>query len=102
MAVRVVLVLSFVSCVLSQAPGDGDPFCIQEVVDGITSPFFPRHPTYPANERPLMDSRDYAGLLQGGEPPVWQQVDNDTNNTAEDVTNVRYVYTCICVGIQVQ
>ena len=84
-----VFVVSFVSCVLSQAPGDGDPLCIQAVVDGITSPFFPSHPTYPANERPLMDSRDYVGLLQGGDQPVWQHVDNDNNNTAEDVTNVR-------------
>ena len=84
-----VFVVSFVSCVLSQAPGDGDPICIQAVVDGITSPFFPLHPTYAANGRPLMDSRDYTGLLQGRNPPAWQQVDNDNNNTAEDVTNVR-------------
>ena len=90
MAVWLVLVLSFVSCVLSQAPGDGDIICIQAVVDGITSPFFPDHPTYPANERPLMDSRDYTGLLQGRNPPVWQQVDNDNNNTITEVTNVRY------------
>ena len=41
-----VFVVSFVSCVLCQAPGDGDPICVQEVVDGITSPFFPLHPTY--------------------------------------------------------
>ena len=90
MAVWLVVVLSFVSCVLSQAPGDGDPLCIQAVVDGITSPFFPSHPTYPANERPLMDSRDYTALLQAGNPPVWQQVDNDNNNTITEVTNVRY------------
>ena len=86
-----VFVVSFVSCVLSQAPGDGDPICIQAVVDGITSTFFPLHPTYPANERPLMDSRDYVGLLQGN-PPVWQQVDNDNNNTPEDNTNVSQSY----------
>ena len=98
MAVWLVLVLSFVSCVLSQAPGDGDPLCVQEVVDGITSPFFALHPTYPANERPLMDSRDYIALLQWGNPPVWQQVDNDQNNTAEDATNVRY-FRCVCVCV---
>ena len=100
MAVWLVLVLSFVSCVLSQAPGDGDPACIQAFVNGITSLFFPLHPTYPANERPLMDSRDYVGLLQGAEPPVWQHVDNDNNNTITGVTNVRYLDTfrCVCVG----
>ena len=95
MAVWLVLVLSFVSCVLSQAPGDGDPVCIQAVVDGITSPFFPNHPTYPANERPLMDSRDYTGLLQGN-PPLWQHVDNDNNNTGDFVTDVRY-FRCVYV-----
>ena len=89
MAVWLVLVLSFVSCVLSQAPGDGDPLCVQAVVDGVMSPFFSLHPTYPANERPLMDSRDYTGLLQGRNPPAWQHVDNDTNNTITEVTNVR-------------
>ena len=88
MAVWLVLVLSFVSCVLSQAPGDGDPICIQAVVDGATSPFFSLHPTYPANERPLMDSRDYTTLLQGN-PSVWQHVDNDNNNTGGFVTDVR-------------
>ena len=36
MAVWLVLVLSFVSCVLSQAPGDGDPLCIQAVVEKAT------------------------------------------------------------------
>ena len=98
MAVWLVLVLSFVSCVLSQAPGDGDPLCVQEVVDGITSPFFSLHPTYPANERPLMDSRDYIALLQVGNPPVWQHVDNDNNNTAGFATNVRYFFgVCVCV-----
>ena len=52
-----VVVVKFVTLVSSQAPGDGDPICVQEVVDGKTSPFFPLHPTYPANEHPLMDSR---------------------------------------------
>ena len=96
MAVRVVLVLSVVTCVLSQAPGDGEPICVQEVIDGLANPFFALHPTYPANERPLMDSRDYTGLLQAGNPPVWQHVDNDNNNTAEDVTNVRYFSIRVC------
>ena len=88
MAVLVVLLLSFVSCVLSQAPGDGDPFCVEPLINGNPNPFFPLHPTYAANERPLMDSRDYTGLLQRGDPPVWQHVDNDNNNTLTEVTNV--------------
>ena len=97
MAVWLVMVLSFVSCVLSQAPGDGDPLCIQAVVDGITSPFFQYHPTYPANERPLMDSRDYTGLLQGGNPPVWQHVDNDNNNTVIYRSYQRKIILIVCV-----
>ena len=103
MAVWLVLVLNFVTFVLSQAtedlaPGDGDAVCVQEVVDGVMNPFFSLHPTYPANERPLMDSRDYTGLLQARNPPVWQQVDNDTNNSLEKVTEVRKIMfdTCVC------
>ena len=102
-----VFVVSFVSCVLCQAPGDGDPICVQEVVEGLANPFFALHPTYPANERPLMDSRDYTDLLQGRNPPVWQHVDNDNNNTVTDVTNVRYfsmcvsVCACVCVCVHV-
>ena len=90
MAVWLVLVLSFVSCVFSQAPGDGDPICVEPLlINGNPNPFFALHPTYAANERPLMDSREYSGLLQGRNPPVWQHVDNDNNNTGGVVTNVR-------------
>ena len=83
-----VFVVSFVSCVLSQAPGDGDALCVEPFINGLQNLFFPFHPTYPANVCPLMDSRDYTGLLQGGDPPVWQQVDNDNNNTATHITNI--------------
>ena len=78
------LVFSFVSCVLCQAPGDGDPLCVDEVIDGLENPFFPLRPTYANNVRPLMDSRDYVALLPG----PWQQVDNDNNNVDEIVTEV--------------
>ena len=72
--------------VMGQAPGDGDPVCTDEVVNGITNPFFFNRPTYSASERPLMDSRDYIGLLQ--DPMPWQSVDNDNNNTAGVSTSV--------------
>ena len=82
------LFLSVVSRTVAQAPGDGDPICTDEVVNGMTNPFFAQRPTYSPNERPLMDSRDYVGLLQGGDNIPWQTVDNDDNNTAGVPTSV--------------
>ena len=72
---------------MGQAPGDGHPLCTDEVVNGMTNPFFFNRPTYSASERPLMDSRDYVALLQGSMP--WQSVDNDDNNTVGITTSVR-------------
>ena len=95
--VRLVLFVSFVTRVLSQAPGDGDSFCVDAVINGVPNVFF-TNVTYPANERPLMDSRDYVGLLYGPNPP-WQEVDNDNNNDHEIVSHVRYsvlVHACVC------
>ena len=90
MAIWLVLALSFVSCVASQAPGDGDSLCLDEFIDGVKNPFFTLGPTYADNVRPLMDSRDYVVLLQGIETAYipWQQVDNDNNNSNEIVTEV--------------
>ena len=76
------------SCVvMAQAPGDGDPVCTEEVVNGMTNPLFLSRATYRPSERPLMDSRDYVGLLQG--PMPWQSVDNDNNNTVGVAAEVR-------------
>ena len=88
MAVSLVFMVCFVSSVVSQAPGDGDSFCVDERVNGSRNPYFDLRPTYPANVRPLMDSRDYVGLLHGSDNPPWQQVDNDDNNTAQVATEV--------------
>ena len=79
--------VSFVNYVVSQAPGDGDSFCVDATINGVPNSFF-TNITYPANERPLMDSRDYVGLLDRDDP-TWQQVNNDNNNTGEYVTTVR-------------
>ena len=92
--VRLALFLSFVSRALSQAPGDGDSLCVDATINGVPNPFF-TNITYPANERPLMDSRDYVTLLDAPNPP-WQQVDNDNNNTDELVTHVRYCRSRKC------
>ena len=81
--------LSVVSRTEAQAPGDGDPICTDNFVNGMVNPFFALRPTYSPNERPLMDSRDYVGLLQGGDIP-WQSIDNDDNNTAEAITAVSF------------
>ena len=84
------LFLSVVPRTEAQAPGDGDPICTDEVVNGMPNPFFALRPTYNPNERPLMDSRDYVGLLQGGENLPWQTVDIDNNNTAGVATAVSF------------
>ena len=88
MAVWLAFVFSFVYCVVSQAPGDGDSLCTDEFVNGMPSPFYDNRPTYADNVRPLMDSRDYAVLLDEGAYIPWQQVDNDNNNTDTVVTEV--------------
>ena len=79
-----------VSRTVAQAPGDGDSICTNEFLNGMTNPFFATRPTYGPNERPLMDSRDYVGLLQGGDDIPWQSVDNDDNNTAGVATAVSF------------
>ena len=84
------LFLSVVPRTEAQAPGDGDSICTDEFLDGMPNPFFALRPTYSPNERPLMDSRDYVGLLQGGDNIPWQSVDNDDNNTAEATTAVSF------------
>ena len=102
MAVWLAFVFSFVYCVVSQAPGDGDSLCTDEFVNGMENPFYDNRPTYADNVRPLMDSRNYVVLLEregdeGAHIPRWQQVDNDNNNTDETVTevrNLRTTYTC--------
>ena len=89
---RLIAVFSFLSCTLSQSPGDGDALCIEPFIDGQQNPFFSNRPVYPANVGVLMDSRDYANLLQQGAQqgnmPVWQQVDNDNNNSDTVFTSV--------------
>ena len=91
--VVVVLLISHAGCVQDQAPGDGVAICTEEIVNGEPNPFFAIHPMYSANERPLMDSRDYNRLLQeSGDAYVpWQSVDRDNNNTNMVVTEVRTI-----------
>ena len=76
--------------VQGQAPGDGDELCTEETIDGIPNPFFNNHPVYSARERPLMDSRDYNRLLQGGGDTYipWQSVDKDNSNSGDVVTEI--------------
>ena len=78
--------VNFSSCVQSQAPGDGDQLCVDATINGSLNPFF-TNLTYPANERPLMDSRHYVALLEGDNPP-WQQMDDDENSTNHLVKHV--------------
>ena len=78
-----------------QALGDGDPLCTEEIIDGIQNPFFNNHPVYSANERPLMDSRDYNRLLQesGNVYVPWRSVNRDNNNTGDAITEVKRLWS---------
>ena len=93
-AVVVVLFIGHAGCVQDQAPGDGVAICTDEIVDGETNPFFANRPMYSANERPLMDSRDYNRLLhESGDAYVpWQSLDRDNNNSIDVVTEVRTIF----------
>ena len=91
---RLLLIIPFALMIgwsYSQAPGDGDDFCFTTLGS--------LHPTYFANMRPIMDSRDYRNLLeQGTNPGVWQQVDVDMIDTGGyPGTIVSYLLT-ICLS----
>ena len=99
MAFKLFLIACLVSCVFSQAPGDGDSLCVDPLVDNgtalVPNPLFAIRPNYPANMMPLMDSRDYVHLIeQNG--AVWQQVDNDTSNSGGTSTHVSR--ECFCAA----
>ena len=83
------VLLGLVRLIVAQAPGDGDELCLSGLFEGQLNPFF-NNATYAANARPLMDSKDYIGLLQGQalENLPWQSVDIDNNNDPEFVTAV--------------
>ena len=89
-----------------QAPGDGDAICTDEIVNGMTNPFFPNHPVYSASERPLMDSRDYNRLLQerGDVYVPWQSVDRDNNKEVTRVSVqgllISYLNFCALSGLK--
>ena len=89
----VVLFIGHAGCVQDQAPGDGVDICTEETIDGVPNPFFALRPMYSANERPLMDSRDYNRLLrESGDAYIpWQMLDRDNNNTNIVVTEVRAI-----------
>ena len=83
------VLLVLVRLIVAQAPGDGDELCLSELFEGQLNPFF-NNPNYAANARPLMDSKDYIGLLQGQalENLPWLSVDIDNNNDDELITAV--------------
>ena len=96
---KLLSIACLVSCVFSQAPGDGDSLCVDPLIDNATAltpnPFFALRPNYPANVRPLIDSRDYLSLLDDPNP-AWQQVDNDTSNSGGGSTHVSCACSCRC------
>ena len=70
----------------SVAPGDEDqPLCEQLRSLGAAPT-----PAYSANMRVLMDSWNYQRLLPPRAGAVWEQVDNDGNDSPEETTNVSH------------
>ena len=67
----------------SVAPGDGEVIC-----NDLRSRGAAPTPAYSANMRVLMDSWNYQQLLPDRSGAVWEQVDNDTNNSDLATTNV--------------
>ena len=94
LAMWVAVVVSLVSCVVAQAPGDGDELCVSAIIDGMVNPFYNDPSSYADNERVLMDSWNYVSLLQGSDR-TWQSVDNDDNNG----DGVREVVTKVSVSL---
>ena len=69
----------------SVAPGDKEVIC-----NNLRSQGAAPIPAYSANMKVLMDSWNYQNLLPPRSEAVWDQVDNDTNNSPEITTNVSY------------
>ncbi len=68
------------------APGDEEPDCSTLRAQGAAPT-----PSYSANMRVLMDSWNYQNLLPSRIGAVWDQVDNDMNNSPVVTTNVRFI-----------
>ena len=62
----------------SVAPGDEEPTCSEQLGG------------YSANMRVLMDSQNYQNLLPPLTGAVWDQVDNDMDNSYGLTTNVKH------------
>ena len=80
---RVLVTLWVITVATCVAPGDEPVVCASFRSLGI-SPI----PNYAANMVVLMDSDNYPNLLPPRTLAVWQQVDNDVNNTRGIITNV--------------
>ena len=78
------LLLHLYRIVASVAPGEEEQLFCEQLRAVEAAPI----PAYSANMRVLMDSWNYRNLLPPRFGAVWDQVDNDTNNRAEETTNV--------------
>ena len=90
---KLLFIAHLLNVVFSQAPGDSDSLCVDELIRNgaalVTNPLFTLQPVYSSNLKPLMDSKHYVNLLNIPNP-VWQQVGNDTfeddNNSSVSFT----------------
>ena len=76
--------LAVVTISAGVAPGDEE----LSICSNLRSQGAAPTPTYSANMKVLMDSWNYQSLLPPRAGAVWEQVDNDTNNRVEEITNV--------------
>ena len=77
--------LAVVTISAGVAPGDEE----LSICSNLRSQGAAPTPTYSANMRVLMDSWNYQNLLPPHAGAVWEQVDNDANNSPQQSTNVR-------------
>ena len=80
----IVLVVASYQLAGAQAPGDISRVCVALRAANVSLVPYPAR--LMSNVRPLMDSRDYENLLPDRFDPVWQRVDNDSNNTGSATT----------------
>ena len=83
------MLVSLVVAIISAgvAPGDEELSICSNLRAAGAAPV----PAYSANMRVLMDSWNYQNLLPPRAGAVWDQVDNDMNNSPQETTNVSVV-----------
>jgi hypothetical protein len=98
-SLMLVSVAAMVAISAGVAPGDEESICSNLRSRG-SAPI----PAYSANMRVLIDSWNYQDLLPPRTAAVWDQVDNDVNNSPAETTNVSFIVykfsSIVCLYMQ--